>query len=357
MTPVGFQLLRPTGAGSPDAHTPVRSAPTPMDWSWRELRTDAHGWSGTRGASRRGLRACEVSPGWTAPHIVGQRLPRGANRCDASPERGPSVDRSHGPRRPQPGSRAFVHRRRRRRSSAGADRRDDRPMRAVLGAVVLARCSSCLAGSPARRSAAPDDPVGVWPLDPEPDVVRRFEPPPRPLRRRPPRRRPRRARPARRCAPRCRARSAFAGSIGGKPVVTVLHGGRRTTYEPVVASVERGQAVAAGERAGPPRGHRQPLLPRRLPALGPDRGRRRRPDYLDPLSPRRRRTGAAAAAVARRAGDVRLPWTRRWTGPRWTRWRRCPRRLRCVRSMPVDTGRSLRRGGGPAGRPGAAGRS
>ena len=30
----------------------------------------------------------------------------------------------------------------------------------------------------------------------------------------------------------------------------MLHGGRRTTYEPVVASVERGQAVAAGDVLG-----------------------------------------------------------------------------------------------------------
>ena len=42
----------------------------------------------------------------------------------------------------------------------------------------------------------------------------------------------------------------FVGSIGGKPVVTVIHGGRRTTYEPVVATVERGEAVAAGEAIG-----------------------------------------------------------------------------------------------------------
>jgi murein DD-endopeptidase MepM/ murein hydrolase activator NlpD len=42
----------------------------------------------------------------------------------------------------------------------------------------------------------------------------------------------------------------FAGSVGGKPVVTVLHGGRRTTYEPVVATVERGQAVDAGDVLG-----------------------------------------------------------------------------------------------------------
>jgi murein DD-endopeptidase MepM/ murein hydrolase activator NlpD len=89
----------------------------------------------------------------------------------------------------------------------------------------------------------------VWPLDPEPDVVRGFEPPPNPY-----------AsghrgadlagaagQPVRSALP---GSVAFAGSIGGKPVVTVDHGGRRTTYEPVVASVEVGQEVGAGTVVG-----------------------------------------------------------------------------------------------------------
>ncbi len=33
-------------------------------------------------------------------------------------------------------------------------------------------------------------------------------------------------------------------------MVTVLHGGRRTTYEPVVATVEVGTVVAAGDVVG-----------------------------------------------------------------------------------------------------------
>lgn len=44
---------------------------------------------------------------------------------------------------------------------------------------------------------------------------------------------------------------AFAGSVAGTPVVSVLHpDGLRTTYEPVVASVHAGQRVAAGDPLG-----------------------------------------------------------------------------------------------------------
>lgn len=98
-------------------------------------------------------------------------------------------------------------------------------------------------------SAATEEAVGMWPLDPEPEVVRGFEPPPNPY-----------ATGHRGAdlagAPGQAVRSAmpgtvgFAGSIGGKPVVTVLHGGRRTTYEPVVATVEKGQEVSAGDVIG-----------------------------------------------------------------------------------------------------------
>ena len=118
-------------------------------------------------------------------------------------------------------------------------------MRAVLGVVVLV----LLVGLPGPAHGARDEPVGVWPLAPEPEVVRGFEPPPGPwaaghrgvdLAGRP-------GQPVRAALP---GTVGFVGSIGGKPVVTVLHGGRRTTYEPVVASVERGQVVAAGDVLG-----------------------------------------------------------------------------------------------------------
>ncbi len=89
----------------------------------------------------------------------------------------------------------------------------------------------------------------MWPLDPRPDVVRGFEPPAGPYS------------PGHRGAdllgaPGQAVRSAlpgtvgFAGSVAGKPVVTVLHGSRRTTYEPVVATVVVGEEVGAGDVVG-----------------------------------------------------------------------------------------------------------
>lgn len=121
-------------------------------------------------------------------------------------------------------------------------------MRHVLGAVVTA----LLLTLPASVTAAAADeaaPRGVWPLVPEPEVVRAFEPPAGPY-----------AsghrgvdlagRPGQVVRAAMAGTVGFAGSIGGKPVVTVLHGGRRTTYEPVVASVEAGRPVAAGDALG-----------------------------------------------------------------------------------------------------------
>jgi murein DD-endopeptidase MepM/ murein hydrolase activator NlpD len=116
-------------------------------------------------------------------------------------------------------------------------------MRVLLATVVALWSLSAAA------PAAGAGPEGVWPLDPEPGVVRGFEPPPHPyasghrgvdLAGRP-------GQPVRSALP---GTVGFAGSIAGKPVVTVLHGGRRTTYEPVVATVGRGEQVAAGDVLG-----------------------------------------------------------------------------------------------------------
>lgn len=116
----------------------------------------------------------------------------------------------------------------------------------LLGVLLLV----LLAGAHLPAAAlAEDEPTGVWPLDPEPEVVRGFEPPPSPYA------------SGHRGAdlagtPGQVVRSAlpgtvaFAGSIGGKPVVTVRHGARRTTYEPVVATVSVGDRVTAGDPVG-----------------------------------------------------------------------------------------------------------
>lgn len=168
-----------------------------------------------------------------------------------------------------------------------------------------------VAGSGGRAAAGPG-PVGVWPLLPEPDVVRRFEPPPAPW-----------AAGHRGVDLAGHAGQVvhaaldgvvgFAGSIGGKPVVTVVHGARRTTYEPVVATVERGDRVSAGEAIG------------RLIVTGSHCfptaclhwGLIRAEVYLDPLS--LVGSGPVRLLPLWREDPVvaRLPWT-----PPMQRWRR-----------------------------------
>jgi murein DD-endopeptidase MepM/ murein hydrolase activator NlpD len=68
----------------------------------------------------------------------------------------------------------------------------------------------------------------------------------------------------------------FAGSIAGKPVVSIDHGSVRTTYEPVVSAVRVGERVVLGQVIG------------KLGALGHCRGclhwgLREGRNYLDPL--------------------------------------------------------------------------
>jgi murein DD-endopeptidase MepM/ murein hydrolase activator NlpD len=106
-----------------------------------------------------------------------------------------------------------------------------------------------LLGAASPAAAVDEEPVGGWPLAPEPDVVRPFEPPPSPY-----------AAghrgvdlagaPGQAVLASLPGTVGFAGSIGGKPVVTVVHGGRRTTYEPVVASVAPGDVVTTGQVLG-----------------------------------------------------------------------------------------------------------
>lgn len=72
---------------------------------------------------------------------------------------------------------------------------------------------------------------------------------------------------------------SFAGQVAGKPVVVVDHGRERSTYEPVVAGVGRGDPVTAGQPIGTlvlTAGHC-------LPSACLHLGRRRGDIYLDPL--------------------------------------------------------------------------
>lgn len=72
----------------------------------------------------------------------------------------------------------------------------------------------------------------------------------------------------------------FTGAIGGKPVVVVDHGEVRTTYEPVVAVLRRGQEVSAGDVVGT----LQTVAGHCFPATCLHFGVRREQTYLDPLA-------------------------------------------------------------------------
>ncbi|GAA4690405.1 M23 family metallopeptidase [Nocardioides conyzicola] len=116
--------------------------------------------------------------------------------------------------------------------------------RLALVTLVLA----ALVALPAAASAE-TDPVGVWPLAPEPEVVHGFDPPDDPwgaghrgvdllgtV-----------GQPVRAALP---GRVSWVGVLAGRGVVVVDHGGTRTTYEPVDATVSLGSTVGAGDRIG-----------------------------------------------------------------------------------------------------------
>jgi murein DD-endopeptidase MepM/ murein hydrolase activator NlpD len=156
----------------------------------------------------------------------------------------------------------------------------------------------------------------VWPLSPEPDVVRGFEPPPgsyasghRGV--------DLAGTPGQSVLSALPGTIGFAGSIGGKPVVTVVHGGRRTTYEPVVASVHRGQEVAAGDVLGRLVVVDSHCFPAACLHWGLIEGRGDDEEYLDPLS----LVGGGPVRLLPLWRDepatLRVPWT-----PPLQRWRR-----------------------------------
>lgn len=73
---------------------------------------------------------------------------------------------------------------------------------------------------------------------------------------------------------------AFAGPVAGKPVVSIDHGGIRTTYEPVVATVSAGDVVVLGQHIGTlVAGHPECAVAACL-HWGAKRGEK----YVDPLS-------------------------------------------------------------------------
>lgn len=146
-----------------------------------------------------------------------------------------------------------------------------RLLRALLPATFLV----LLGAAP---GAGSDDPVGDWPLRPEPDVVARFDPPTSPYG------------PGHRgvdllghSGQPVRAALAgtvtFAGMLAGRGVVVVSHGDTRTTYEPVTARVSVGDAVGAGAVVGT----LQPFASHCAPRVCLHWGWLRGDTYLDPL--------------------------------------------------------------------------
>jgi len=105
------------------------------------------------------------------------------------------------------------------------------------------------ATAPAASPGGGPDPVGRWPLAPQPEVVERFDPPESTwgtghrgvdlL--------GRVGQPVRAALP---GLVSFAGGLAGRGVVVVDHGGTRTTYEPVAAAVSVGDRVSAGDVIG-----------------------------------------------------------------------------------------------------------
>jgi murein DD-endopeptidase MepM/ murein hydrolase activator NlpD len=121
---------------------------------------------------------------------------------------------------------------------------------ALLPATVAALAAAVVAAlGLAAPATGATDPVGVWPLVPEPTVARGFDPPTDPwgaghrgvdlL-----------GRAGQRVRAALPGRVSWAGVLAGRGVVVVDHGATRTTYEPVDATVAVGDPVGAGDAIG-----------------------------------------------------------------------------------------------------------
>ncbi|WKN49934.1 M23 family metallopeptidase [Nocardioides sp. Arc9.136] len=116
----------------------------------------------------------------------------------------------------------------------------------LAAAVLLLLPSPAGAGAPAGSGT---DPVGEWPLRPEPAVVEHFDPPDDPygaghrgvdlL-----------GSPGQPVHAALAGRVSWAGTLAGRGVVVVDHGTTRTTYEPVSAALAVGTVVTAGDMIG-----------------------------------------------------------------------------------------------------------
>ena len=166
---------------------------------------------------------------------------------------------------------------------------------ALVALAMVAGAALAPGGAAVARGPGPlPEPLGVWPLTPVPEVLAGFDPPDQPwgsghrgvdLA----------GSPGQVVRAALAGTVRFAGRLAGRGVVVVDHGDTRTTYEPVLATPAVGDPVARGQPIGTLDLAGSHCLPARLPALGLAPGR----PLPRPAGPRRRRAGAAAAAVAR----------------------------------------------------------
>jgi murein DD-endopeptidase MepM/ murein hydrolase activator NlpD len=160
--------------------------------------------------------------------------------------------------------------------------RSSSPLRILMLTTLLVAAAAglLLASAPAHADPATAPAAGVWPLDPRPDVLAGFDPPQSSwgaghrgvdL--------------TGHVGQRVRAaepgRVTFAGTLAGRGVVVVDHGGTRTTYEPVTASVAVGDTVGAGAALGRLELFGSHCFPRACLHWGLIEGR---DHYLDPLT-------------------------------------------------------------------------
>jgi len=154
-----------------------------------------------------------------------------------------------------------------------------------------------VAAVPARHAAADTGPW-TWPLSGTPVVLRAFDPPAQrwlaghrgvDLA----------AEPGDPVLAAGAGRVGFAGTVGGVPVVTVVHGTLRTTYLPVAPLVRKGEEVHAGQPIGHLAEHPRHCAPRPCLHWGLLLGR----DYMDPLS----LLGEAAVRLLPLTGDLSRP--------------------------------------------------
>jgi murein DD-endopeptidase MepM/ murein hydrolase activator NlpD len=213
--------------------------------------------------------------------------------------------------------------------------------RTLLAAVALAIGLLHLSPPAAADPVAPGS--GRWPLIPAPDVVRGFEPPssqwgaghrgvdlPG-----------RAGQPVHAAAP---GRVSFAGTIAGRGVVVVDHGGTRTTYEPVRSAVHVGDRV--GVRAVI--GRLQLVGSHCFPAACLHWGLLAGERYLDPLT----LVGAAPVRLLPLHGSSAAPTPARTAAPRPAALRRTgapgPRPPARPPGASLGTAALFRAGPGPA---------